>query len=1109
MKKSLLHIPLLFLFLAISFFSFGQNFSPLQPITKETLNKNQQTLLEDYSQTFTFKQDTSQIKAFISGIQQQYNTPNFSTQISLPNFNGSTIDFKIQNSRTLSASFQQENNIIKTFFGSSEDGKYSLRLTLSQMGVMAKITETTSHNTWYIMPLDMHQSNTLVMYAANDPKIWQDANFSCQAIEVPQLEQKPSSPLPPLIKMATFGDCQLRSYRFAVAASAEYTNWAGSQANAMANIANTVNNINEVYERDLTVHLDLYTTNSIVFTNSATQPYNFNSGFTLTLLNSNINVLNGAYTTSGYDLGMLFHFGIGGGLAYLSVVCTNSHKGGGVAGIASTTQVPYFEQSAMHEIGHEFSAGHSMSANTGVCGGGNYMSGSSIEAGGGSSLMAYAGNCGVLAYQSNRNNFFHSNSIQEMLSYIGTTSCATVSSTGHSAPITSTNNKSYNIPQGTPFKLSMTATSSTNSLTYAFDQMDLYGGTGTSSPPSPTATFGPLFRTRVPSADSFRYFPSLNVLLGEESGDFEVLPTIARTINFKGIVRDNYLGGGCKAQENILVNTQNCGPFEFTNLNTATALTANGSNTVTLNWNTANACVPTTNVKISFSTDGGHTYPYVILSSTPNDGTETIIVPNLTTCNGRFMIEAIGNIYFNINRAPISITSTCLANGTKINPDANFTADKGSPTLNLSLSPQYGTAISQPLSGTINASSPSSNLVFLNTASNSCVSSGNATQYQIFEFFPSITGNHTFNLNGSFGLLANLYSGSFDPNNLCSGFLNSTATRNGTSGPVSLNSSFSQALCARQKYTLVVSTFSNGTPTLPANYTVNVTGGTLFNNNPNPGVSFNYGYVIVNTLNGLIKTIKPIADLSNPSTFTAGDYLVYGISTSNSLSALDNTYTGGAFAAFSTAILNQTGGLCAQLSQNFKKVNISIPASFNSVSLKGVINKNQNALLSWEYTDNKIDQFILERSTNSEDFKSLEVFSHINKESFKFEDKTFSGIQSSKVFYRLKMILKNGEEVFSNTVVLTPNSNENPNIKIFPNPIENNTFQIQFQEAITGTIDIKITNILGKQIYSEIFTKEQGVSNKTIVLPSSLPSGIYYLHIQKEGRAYSFKINKL
>src|SRR5690606_22587458 len=93
----------------------------------------------------------------------------------------------------------------------------------------------------------------------------------------------------------------------------------------------------------------------------------------------------------------------------------------------------------------------------------------------------------------------------------------------------------------------------------------------------------------------------------------------------------------------------------------------------TITWDvagTTNAPVNTSHVNILLSTDGGMTYPIVLAANTPNDGSEQITVPGVNTNSGRIMVEAVNNIYFAINSAPISITGTVDTDDFEL---ANFT----------------------------------------------------------------------------------------------------------------------------------------------------------------------------------------------------------------------------------------------------------------------------------------------------------------------------------------------------------------------------------------------------------------------------------------------------
>ena len=61
------------------------------------------------------------------------------------------------------------------------------------------------------------------------------------------------------------------------------------------------------------------------------------------------------------------------------------------------------------------------------------------------------------------------------------------------------------------------------------------------------------------------------------------------------------------------------------------------------------------NVKISLSTDGGLTFPTVLAARTPNDGSQVVALPNISTTTARIKVEAVGNYFFDINDADFTI----------------------------------------------------------------------------------------------------------------------------------------------------------------------------------------------------------------------------------------------------------------------------------------------------------------------------------------------------------------------------------------------------------------------------------------------------------------------
>ena len=118
------------------------------------------------------------------------------------------------------------------------------------------------------------------------------------------------------------------------------------------------------------------------------------------------------------------------------------------------------------------------------------------------------------------------------------------------------------------------------------------------------------------------------------------------------------MGGGGVNSASVTFNvTTAAGPFQVTAPNTAVSWTGNTAQAVT--WNVASttaAPVSCTNVAIHLSTDGGFTYPTALVASTPNDGSDSILVPNIGTSTARIRVSCATNVFFDISDVNFTIT---------------------------------------------------------------------------------------------------------------------------------------------------------------------------------------------------------------------------------------------------------------------------------------------------------------------------------------------------------------------------------------------------------------------------------------------------------------------
>ncbi|MDH0658845.1 reprolysin-like metallopeptidase [Empedobacter sp. GD03865] len=478
----------------------------------------------------------------------------------------------------------------------------------------------------------------------------------------------------------------LRKFRLAITTTTEYSDFvikqanlsSGTEAQKKASILAAVNlsltRINGVLKNDVGVFLELISnTDQLFFIDNDS----FNSNDAEQMIDENIIVTNNIIGANNYDIGHLFfkvnNFNDSNGLAYSPAVCVNSYKAGGVTGTVAPVGDAFDIDFTAHEIGHQLGANHTHNNNC------NRSIANSIEPGSGSTIMAYTGICAPNVQQ-NSDAYYHTRSIEEINTNLNRISCAQLVQTSNVAPvITAQLNNSYNLPIATAFALETSATDANgDQLTYTWEQMNpqVAESTTRNLPPLSSNTRGPSFRSFPPKNEGIRYFPRLEKILTNELvfetnpynsspsnynlNNWEVIPNVARTMNFSVTVRDNNTQVGFTTRQNVSLNfVGEAGPFRVTSQTINEGWKQN--NQVTINWDVAgtnSGVINTQNVKILLSVDGGKTFDYVLAESVPNNGSYTFTVPaGLGITNkARIMIKAIDNVFLAVNAANFEIS---------------------------------------------------------------------------------------------------------------------------------------------------------------------------------------------------------------------------------------------------------------------------------------------------------------------------------------------------------------------------------------------------------------------------------------------------------------------
>jgi hypothetical protein len=668
--------------------------------------------------------------------------------LELPMPDGKTARFHVWESSIMEPGLAAKFPGIKSFAGQGiDDPTATIRMDWTPRGFHAMILSDITGTIF----IDPYRQNDVVYYNSYYKK---DLSRTKDFFE----EQNLFTQIPQAVsgQREMAGPCtgtQLRTYRLALACTFEYaTQVSGGTADLTLTVAamnTTMTRVNGVYEREVAVRMVLVSNNDLIVYLTSSDPYTNGNGSAM--LGQNQTNLDATIGSANYDIGHVFSTG-GGGIAGLGVPCRSGDKARGVTGSPNPT--------GDAEMGHQFDGEHSFNATTSNCGGGNRNGPTAVEPGSGITIMGYAGICGATNNLApNSIDVFHAISFDQISTFVSNPStggsCAAVSGTGNSIPVVNAG-ADYTIPLSTPFVLTGSATdpNAGDVLTYSWEQTDV-GPSGNWNAPTGNA---PLFRSFLPVLTGVRHFPKLSDQINNTTTIGEILPSYGRNMSFRLTTRDNRAGGGGVCFDDILMTVDaNSGPFVVT-VPSATGISWQAGTTQTVTWNvanTTNAPVNCANVSIQLSIDGGNTFPITILASTPNDGTQQIVVPTNVTTQARIRIMSVGNVFYDMSNNNFTITAPVP--GFDFNSPATVNvACAGPASVDITLGTIANSGFSTPIN--LSADGPAGTTV---TFSPNPVTPGNNTVITINGVNTLQNGLYTMMVTGTAGAVARAREVSF------------------------------------------------------------------------------------------------------------------------------------------------------------------------------------------------------------------------------------------------------------------------------------------------------------------------------------------------------------
>lgn len=631
MKNFLLTISIFLLSISLS----AQNYWKRTSLTGKKIRSENINLPIEELYTVDFYSLKKQLKSSV--LRETNQAP---TIVYVPTSEGKIERFSVYHAPVMDEEIENKYELYSyAGIGLDDTNKY-IRLSISPNQFNSMIMD----NTGTIQLIDPYTTDGEV-YSVRIRKKNSFNDFNCNTVDE-IISEKPSS-----YKIIS-SDRKFRTYRLALSVTGEYTQHFGGVTGALQQINITMTRVNGILERDLSVNLKMINNISLIYEDPNTDPYSdasFINNWNMELQKT----LTAVVGEDNYDIGHLFGGNGGGGNAgCIGCICispkmdsngipTSAGKGSGITSPSNNNPSgDHFDiDYVAHEMGHQLGANHTFSCwleNTGV----------NIEPGSGSTIMGYAGITSANV-QLNSDAYFHSASIQQIYKNLQPKTCGTINQIPNHPPVVNVGPSSVTIPMGTRFYLDAEGTTDPDGdeLTFCWEQID--NARKDVIRVDSSQTYGPIFRSFLPTTSTRRYFPALTTGIYSPN-TWETVSNVKRALNFTVTVRDNNPNKPqTKIETKEVMVSDSGGPFIAT-FPTADYIAKKGSS-INVLWNVANTTAQPFNtqyVNISLVTDEGQTIT-PLADHIPNSGNATVNLPaDLIAKKAKIMIEASNNIYF-------------------------------------------------------------------------------------------------------------------------------------------------------------------------------------------------------------------------------------------------------------------------------------------------------------------------------------------------------------------------------------------------------------------------------------------------------------------------------
>jgi hypothetical protein len=184
-----------------------------------------------------------------------------------------------------------------------------------------------------------------------------------------------------------------------------------------------------------------------------------------------------------------------------------------------------------------------------------------------------------------------------------------------------------------------------------------------------------------------------------------------------------------------------------------------------------------------------------------------------------------------------------------------------------------------------------------------------------------------------------------------------------------------------------------------------------------------------------------------------------------------------------------------------------VPLPATGLTATASLNNNVVTVKWNTISEQNTQYFVVERSLDGTNFTATgsqvpAAGTSDNKKEYQLPDNITSLVQNEVIYYRIKLVDRDGKTTYSNIVAVR--LSKKPGVTIWPNPFRSNV-TVSITTLKETVVDIKLIDINGKNLrnFSQQVTK--GITQIAIRDLEQLPSGVYLMEITDKNAGTTFQ----